>query len=169
MPYLKEITDADIGGIVDFKWPYKIRRATRGILIRDNGKVALIHAAEFWYYKIPGGGIDKWETVEEALVREVREEAWCTDIEIIWNLWIVLSYKKELKRLQIDHCFIMKTHQIKFIPEFTKKEKRNGFSLDWEFPKEALALMKQGRTDDYNEKFKLLRDLYLMEKYISTL
>lgn len=31
MSYFKEITDADIGGIADLQWPYKIRRATRGV------------------------------------------------------------------------------------------------------------------------------------------
>ena len=44
------------------------------IIIKD-GKLAMIHSLKYDYYKFPGGGIKNGEEKENALVREVLEEA----------------------------------------------------------------------------------------------
>jgi len=46
-----------------------------GILIEDN-KLALIerHRGDRHYFSFPGGGVDKGETFEEAVIREIEEE-----------------------------------------------------------------------------------------------
>lgn len=45
-------------------------------LIVDDGKVVLVRhrAGDSVYYLLPGGGVEHRETIEEALLREVREE-----------------------------------------------------------------------------------------------
>lgn len=50
------------------------RPSVRGIIIRD-GKIAMMHSKKYDYYKLPGGGIEGEETLEETLIREVREES----------------------------------------------------------------------------------------------
>lgn len=49
------------------------RPSARGIIIRD-GKIAMVHSLKYDYYKFPGGGIEKDEDKEKALIREVLEE-----------------------------------------------------------------------------------------------
>ena len=51
-----------------------IRHSARCINIKD-GLVAMVHSVKYNYYKFPGGGIEKDECPEHAMIRETREEA----------------------------------------------------------------------------------------------
>ena len=50
------------------------RPSVRGIIIRGN-TIAMMHSLKYDYYKLPGGGIEEGESLEETLVREVKEES----------------------------------------------------------------------------------------------
>ncbi|MCI8622975.1 MAG: NUDIX domain-containing protein [Provencibacterium sp.] len=51
-----------------------IRHSARCIYIKD-GLAAMAHSIKYDYYKFPGGGIEKGESREDAMIRETREEA----------------------------------------------------------------------------------------------
>lgn len=51
-----------------------VRPSARCITIRE-GRVAMVYSRKYDYYKFPGGGIERGETREQALVRETAEEA----------------------------------------------------------------------------------------------
>lgn len=51
-----------------------VRPSVRGI-IQKNGLIAMMHSLKYGYYKLPGGGMEKGETHEETLIREVAEES----------------------------------------------------------------------------------------------
>ena len=51
-----------------------VRHSARCINIK-NGLVAMVHSIKYDYYKFPGGGIEKDESKEQAMIRETQEEA----------------------------------------------------------------------------------------------
>lgn len=40
-----------------------------------NKNFCMMHSKKYNYYKLPGGGIEPEETLEDTLIREVREES----------------------------------------------------------------------------------------------
>lgn len=51
-----------------------VRNSARCITIKD-GRIAMVHSLKYDYYKFPGGGIEKDESPERAMIREAKEEA----------------------------------------------------------------------------------------------
>ena len=56
---------------------YTIRKAVRAVITNSEGLVGLVHVRINSHYKIPGGGMEKDESREEALKRECLEEMGC--------------------------------------------------------------------------------------------
>jgi len=78
-------------------------RIRAGIVLIENNNVALIerHRAGLDYYVFPGGGVDEGETVEQAAVREAREE-----------LGIEVALKQKVMVVHFDQ-----SHQVYFLAE----------------------------------------------------
>ena len=82
MNLICKITDKDIGEKYNEIDNPKIRFAARGIVIRDDGKIAIFYKSNKNEYKLPGGGMENDENPEEAFKREVLEETGCV-VEIV--------------------------------------------------------------------------------------
>lgn len=50
------------------------RPSARAIILREDGRIALVYSEKEHYYKFPSGGIHDDEDKKEALIREVKEE-----------------------------------------------------------------------------------------------
>jgi 8-oxo-dGTP pyrophosphatase MutT (NUDIX family) len=78
------------------------RPSVRGIIIKD-GKVAMMHSLRYDYYKLPGGGIEQGESLEETLVREVQEES---GLAVKKDSIREFGYVKRIEKGKVDDIFV---------------------------------------------------------------
>ena len=77
MNLICKLTDTDIGEkYIETENP-QLRLASRGIVIRYDGKIAVFNKSNKNEYKLPGGGVEDDEIPEETFKREVLEETGC--------------------------------------------------------------------------------------------
>lgn len=176
MELICKITDEDIGEkIIDMEDP-KLRLGARGIVIREDGKIAVFNKSNKNEYKLPGGGLEGEEKPEEAFKREVLEETGC-EVEIIENLGTTEEYKSLNNFKQISYVFVCKVIKDTKQLNVTEKEKDEGAKLLWENPEKALKLITEcfdklnasKYASIYSTKFVVLRDKRILEYYLSTL
>ena len=174
MNIICKITDNDIGeNYIEINNP-KTRLGARGIVIRDDGKIAIFNKTNKNEYKLPGGGIENDETPEVAFKREVLEETGCI-VEIIEELGITEEYKCQSNFKQISNVFYGKVIEDTKQLHITQKEKDEGAELLWETPQKALELItecydklvKSDYESVYSTKFVVLRDRKILEYYIN--
>lgn len=173
MELIYKVTDEDIGEkSIQMKEP-RVRRGARGIVIREDGKIAVFNKANKNEYKLPGGGIEEKEEPETAFKREALEETGC-EVEIIKCLGTIEEHKSLDNFKQISYVFLGKVTKDTKQLHVTDKEKDEGAKLLWETPENALKLI----TDCYDKliaskyesvyhtKFIVFRDRKILEKYI---
>jgi 8-oxo-dGTP pyrophosphatase MutT (NUDIX family) len=75
------------------------------------------------YWLLPGGKVEEGETVEETLVREVKEE---TNCDVNANTAIPFFYQEQLEQ-NTDKSWTSKGYELRFM---VKLEKFNAFVAD---------------------------------------
>ena len=173
MNLICKLTDGDIGESYSELENPEIRLGARGIVIRDDGKIAIFNKANKNEYKLPGGGIENNENPEKAFKREVLEETGCV-VEIVDKLGITEEYKGQTNFKQVSKVFVGKVIEDTQQLNVTQKEKDEGARLLWETPEKALELITDcygkliGSDYDsvYATKFVVLRDRKILEYYI---
>lgn len=174
MNLLFEITDKDFGIDPQEMNNYRLRVAARGIVIRDDGKIAIQNKSNKNEYKLVGGGMEENEDPTVAFKREVLEEAGC-EIEIIEQLGVTEEYKSLQNLKQISNIFVAKVIKDTHTLDLTEKEKNEGAKLLWLEPKEALKLiidcydklLPSEYDNVYDTRFVVLRDRKILEYYLS--
>jgi len=75
MELICRITDEDLGEeSVEMHNPI-IRYASRGIVLRDDGKIAIFNKANKNEYKLPGGGLEEGDSFSQAFSYEPNIES----------------------------------------------------------------------------------------------
>lgn len=163
MQLIAKITDDDIGEkFVGVNNP-KTRTAVRTILNDGSGNIAISNKTAKNEYKLIGGGVDEGENLEEALKREVLEEAGC-EIEIENCLGFVEEFRSKKNFYQKSYVYITKvinnTHKL----HLTKKEQEEGAKLCWLKPEDALKMMKNSYDELIPSKYSDLSSTKIIAK-----
>ncbi len=173
MKLITKVTDEDIGEeIVEMKEPI-YRKAARGIVLDEQGNMAVFYKENKNMYKLPGGGLEENESFEEAFIRETKEEVGC-EVEIIDCMGYIEEYKTKSNYMQISFVFIGKVIKKFEKLSLTDMEEAEGGKRLWLKPEEALEKMKQNYdkllaseyTSLYSTKIVAKRDIKILEEYL---
>ena len=172
-----QIKDEDIGEESKPVEKCRQRFGARGIVLRDDGKIAVFNKALKNEFKLPGGGIDEGEETAEAFKREVFEETGCK-IEIIDFLGTIEEIKTQDSFKQMSYAYVGKVIEDTKILHVTEQEEKEGAKLLWETPEKALELIKDcydkllpspceaDLSSLYHTKFIVRRDSKILETYL---
>ena len=134
-------------------------------IVFDHGNdVALVGNKVNSFYLLPGGGINKDESVENGIVRECLEEIGC-HVKLLNNVGMVEDYRDRDKKHCINYCYTAKLIGEKGELQLTEDENGNGMHVIWVSLDEATKILekeveqlKKGEVKFYNTGFNILRD-----------
>ena len=122
------------------------RSIVRGIVYNDKHQIALLYLncvdsfGERDYLETPGGGVEKSETLIEALKRELKEEIGAI-VENIQEIGRVVDFYNLIYRRNNNHyylCHLVKLEETKW----TEQEKRIVKEIRWIDIDEAIEIVK---------------------------
>ena len=166
MKLIKVLKDSDFGLEDGDVSSYKLRRAARTVLIDEMQRVGMIHAENYNYYKLPGGGIEPGESIWHALVRETREEVgW--EVEGLTELGAVREERKAFNQINLSYGFLCRT--MRFVgTNLMEDEEEAGFKLEWfdNIDEAIICLEKVGKrpSNSYRVIFFTARELVFLKR-----
>lgn len=175
---IAQIKDEDIGKKSEKVFKYRQRFGARGIVIREDGKIAVFNKSLKNEFKLPGGGVDEGEESAETFKREVFEETGCK-IEIIDFLGTIEEIKTRDSFWQRSYVYVGKVIENTNKLHVTEQEAKEGAKLVWETPQKALELIKDcydkllpspcesDNSSVYHTKFIIRRDTKILETYLN--
>ncbi|MBR5348032.1 MAG: NUDIX domain-containing protein [Lachnospiraceae bacterium] len=144
------------------------RPSVRGIIIRD-GKLAVVHSKKYDYYSFPGGGIDAGESMEETLVREIREETGLTVLpESIREYGLVVRKEKGA----IDDLFIQENYYFLCdVSDQVTRQELGGYEIEedyelcWMDPDEMIRANAENDHGKYSKE-EWLKHLFMRDEML---
>jgi ADP-ribose pyrophosphatase YjhB (NUDIX family) len=107
----------------------RLRQAARAVVLDPAGRILLVRfefpRAALW--ATPGGGIDEGETPEDAIRRELAEEAGLDEVELgpwIWTREHVFPFLDGRWDGQVERFVLVRTPAFEPAPRFTAEELR---------------------------------------------
>ncbi|RYG61314.1 MAG: NUDIX domain-containing protein [Alphaproteobacteria bacterium] len=163
MTLLATITDADIGAdYIMPAHPKETRTAVRAFLFDADGRMAYMWSGREAQHKLPGGGLEGEETLDQTLVREMREETGCA-IHNVQYLGYVEEHRGRGAYLQTSHLHMAYVQGEKGTPQFDASEQARAFAVKWLLPDEARRLTASENTSpEYGLRFQNAREQKLL-------
>lgn len=163
MHVLTVIHDSDIGSNAPAPAQFVERMAARAVVFDAQNNVALLHATNKGYHKLPGGGVEAGESVEEALAREMAEEIGCM-VTNLHELGIIEEYRNAFALHQTSYCFVADLVGAKGEPNLEADEIADGFVPVWMPIAQAIqTLQGENNTEPYESPFIRTRDLLILQ------
>ncbi|MEO6728314.1 MAG: NUDIX domain-containing protein [Candidatus Dojkabacteria bacterium] len=132
----------------------------RGIVKKEDGQVALAYYGKMDFHALIGGGVEKGEAVEDAIVREVKEETGF-DSKIIDEVGCIFEFRKDREgnnSLIISYCYKLETIGVQGKLQITEHEKEIRFGLRWLSETEALKTLQEDLVSTEKKGKKRERD-----------
>lgn len=141
---------------------YRMRTAARALLFDSQNRIALEFVSLRKYYKLPGGGVEKGESIILGLRRECMEETGC-EIKPGEAIGKIVEYRDRYRIHQVSYCYFAKVAGKKGKTAFTGSEKTNKFKLRWVPLGKAITLLRKAKPSTYESGFIIKRDLKFLE------
>lgn len=169
MKLLAEISEGSLGLSDQFEIlgsDYQLRKSARVILLNSDGNMATQYLNTYTYHKLPGGGINAGESIEDALKREVREEVGC-DCSIFRPVGMIIEYRNKYNLLHISYCYVAEVVGEIGTPALEEGEVEEGQETLWLPPTEVLEKMKSDKPGKFEGHFILKREMSFLEEYLN--
>lgn len=162
---LCELNDEKILGTdaVSTNWP---RLAARAVVRNRAGLIGVTYIAGFDLYNLPGGGVEAGESPEDAVRREIREEAGCI-CGSITPMGIVFENRGSQNFVQQSWYYAVEAEKDDLPLMLTEKEISNGTCIRWVTPADAVRLIESQDVTMDSRKFVRARDLAALEAWRS--
>jgi 8-oxo-dGTP diphosphatase len=146
------------------KKKYRSRITARAAIFDQQNKLALVHNYKYDYYKLPGGGVKKNESLIAGLSRECWEETGCR-ISVVKAIGKIIEYRYKKSLKQESYGYIAKVVGKKSVPKFDVQENKEKFELLWvKNVAQAIKLIQNSKKDLYEASFMTARELILLEQ-----
>jgi 8-oxo-dGTP diphosphatase len=145
---------------------FDLRRSVRMIILDKNNNIALLYSNKFKYYEIPGGGVEKNESIEQAVNRESLEEAGCK-VKIIEKIGKTIEVRAKIKQVNEAYGFIVQIIGRKLSANFQEDEVEDDFEIMWVSCDQAIDYVKKIKVGD-NLYYNYIKDrtlLFLKEAF----
>ena len=164
---LRLLTEKEMLGIDSGLCKVIPKCSARGIVLDETGRIGMLYVKESDGYGLPGGGIEEDESIEEAFLREIKEEIGC-NCEIIRELGYVEQNHASHNVVYISYYFLARLVGEKGKPNYTKEELNETLSIEWHMPKDALRLLERNKVE--SDEMIFLKESFLtaLREYIKS-
>ena len=149
MKCLRVLTEKEMLGVNDYP---KSWRSARGIVLDEENRIGMLYVKISDRYELPGGEIDNNESIEDAFIREIKEEMGC-DCVIIKELGYAEQNHAKNNTVWISYYFLARIAGAKGKPNYTEEETEKTITAEWHTPNDAIRLIEHNKADSWSSIF----------------